>query len=591
MREAKCLTDEWGTLPMEKFRGQVFRLQKTIFSSSMRGDRDRVHKLQKRLIASFAARCVAVARVTEENRGKGTAGIDGERNLTDGQKLRLARRLSLRQRVSPVLRRWIPKEGLEELRPLGIPTIQDRALQALMALALEPEWEVRFSPHQFGFRKGRGVADAIVTIRISIQFSPKWVLDADIEKFFDSVDHEALLAKLGTFPAMRRAIRRLLRAGAIEGAAFTETERGTPQGGILSPLLANIALHDLEGDLQKEAGRWKLADGKRPKRPPLLILYADDLVVLASEQGTIEMARDFIGGWLAKIGLRLHPEKTRITHTLEGGDGKPSFDFLGCTIRQHRVGKYAVKTCFMQVFTSITPSRKAVRRVYQKIAAVIDGWVGRPATKADYRREGWSPEESLIRELNPIILGWANAFRHCNAKRAFSRLEHLVWQKLWRAMNRRHRRRGRTWVAQHYFLADDQTWRFHCHPGHVGEELRLRLFAETAIQRHYPIQHGRSFFDGDWAYWGTRWGAYPGIPRWIGNMLRRQRGKCAECGARITRDDRVRKVPRAETTAVEGDLTHREALVHEVCDTAHRRLDVLGEGSPVGIDAVSSPVR
>ncbi|HUZ52204.1 MAG TPA: reverse transcriptase domain-containing protein [Streptosporangiaceae bacterium] len=199
------------------------------------GDVKTVHRLQRLLMRSRAAKCLAVRRVTQDNQGKRTAGVDGVKALTPPERLRLANRLSLAVKPRPTRRVWIPKPGTTECRPLGIPTMHDRAVQALAKLALEPEWEARFEPNSYGFRPGRSGHDAIEAIFQGICRKPKYVLDADIVKCFDRIDHQALLRKLGTFPALRRAIRGWLRAGVMDGPTLFPTTAGTPQGGVITP--------------------------------------------------------------------------------------------------------------------------------------------------------------------------------------------------------------------------------------------------------------------------------------------------------------------------------------------------------------------
>ncbi len=294
--------DQWEDLPLEQFKSEVFHLQRRIFGSSQKGNRKKTHRLQKLLLSSFAARCVAIQKVAEINAGRNTAGIDGKKRLTDPQKLRLANSLDLDQDILPVRRVMIPKPGKTEQRPLGIPAMKDRALQAFIALALEPEWEARFTPGMHGFRKGHSTHDAIDIIRASIQFSPKWVLDADIQKFFDRVDHKALLAKIDTFTTLEQALRRILKSGCMEGEVMSPTIEGTPQGGPLSPLLANIALCGLETDLTEYFQQGTTRNAKRPERMPVLVMYADDFVVLHKDRNIITECREFISAWLVNMG-------------------------------------------------------------------------------------------------------------------------------------------------------------------------------------------------------------------------------------------------------------------------------------------------
>lgn len=242
---------EWKTIPWRKLERKVFKLQKRIYKASENGDARTVRKLQKTLIRSWSAKCLAVRRVTQDNQGKKTAGIDGVKSLKPGQRLTLVKNLRLTQKAKPTRRVWIPKPGKDEKRPLGIPTMNDRALQALVKQALEPEWEALFEPNSYGFRPGRSCHDAIEAIFQAIVHLPKFVLDADIAKCFDQIDHQALLEKVNTFPVMRRQIRAWLKAGVMDGKNLFPTNEGTPQGGVISPLLANIALHGMENHIAK----------------------------------------------------------------------------------------------------------------------------------------------------------------------------------------------------------------------------------------------------------------------------------------------------------------------------------------------------
>jgi RNA-directed DNA polymerase len=208
---------EWNQIPWQKLERRVFKLQKRIYKASQRGDVKTIRRLQKLLMNSWSAKCIAVRRVTQDNQGKKTAGVDGVKSLTPKQRLNLIGEIKLGSKVRPTRRVWIPKPGKEEKRPLGIPTMKDRALQALVKLALEPEWEARFEPNSYGFRPGRSCQDAVQAIYDAIRYKAKYVLDADIAKCFDCIDHEALLEKLNTSPKTRRQIRSWLRAGVMDG--------------------------------------------------------------------------------------------------------------------------------------------------------------------------------------------------------------------------------------------------------------------------------------------------------------------------------------------------------------------------------------
>src|SRR5712692_4537377 len=269
---------EWNTLPWRTIERTVFKLQKRIYQASQSGNTDLVHKLQRLLIHSWSAKCLAVRRVTQDNQGKKTAGVDGVASLEPEERLILVANLDLDAKPKPTRRVWIPKPGTDEQRPLGIPTLSDRALQALVKLALEPQWEAKFEPNSYGFRPGRSCHDAVEAIFESIKQSPKYILDADIAKCFDRIDHTALLDKINTFPQLRRTIKAWLQAGVLDGETLFPTEQGTPQGGVISPLLANIALHGME-EMVQTAFPEARKNGKVISRTPNLIRYADDFVV------------------------------------------------------------------------------------------------------------------------------------------------------------------------------------------------------------------------------------------------------------------------------------------------------------------------
>lgn len=236
---------KWDEVNWRKLDLNIFKLQKRIYQASKSSDWKRMKRLQKLLLNSHSAKLLAVKKVTQLNKGKKTAGIDGVKSLNPTQRLKLANKLDLREKSKPVRRIWIPKPGKSENRPLGIPTMADRAKQALVKMALEPEWEAKFEPNSYGFRPARSCQDAIDAIFKAIRLKNAFVLDAD-KGCFDNIDHNKLLQKLNTFPKLRRVIKGWLRAGVMEGNVFQKIRAGTPQGGVISPLLANIALHGLE---------------------------------------------------------------------------------------------------------------------------------------------------------------------------------------------------------------------------------------------------------------------------------------------------------------------------------------------------------
>src|SRR6476620_4693565 len=271
-------TEGWKTINWRQVERYVFKLQKRIYAASRRGDVKLVRKLQKTLMRSWSNRVLAVRRVTVENQGKKTAGVDGIKSLSPAARIQLVSQLKATGKSQPTRRVMIPKPGTNESRPLGIPTMYDRALQAVVKAALEPEWEARFEPNSYGFRPGRSCHDAIGAIFVNIKHKAKYVLDADIAKCFDRIDHKALLDKINTYPRLRKQIKSCLKSGGLDQGEIFPTTEGTPQGGVISPLLANIALHGMEERVKQFVG-----NSINQRNEISLIRYADDFVIMHKE--------------------------------------------------------------------------------------------------------------------------------------------------------------------------------------------------------------------------------------------------------------------------------------------------------------------
>lgn len=516
-------TVEWHKISWQKLERRVYKLQKRIYQASQRGDVKTFRKLQKLLMKSWYARALAVRRVTQDNQGKKTAGVDGKKSLTPKQRLNLIKEMKLGTKSQPTRRVWIPKPGKDEKRPLGIPTMKDRALQALVKLALEPEWEARFEPNSYGFRAGRSCQDAIEAIFNAIRLKPKYVLDADIAKCFDRINHDALLRKVNTFPTLRRQIRAWLKSGVMEGEQLFPTSEGTPQGGVISPLLANIALHGMEERVKQIAETLPFKGyAKSQKREALsLIRYADDFVILHEDINVILLCQQVIAEWLSGMGLELKPSKTRLAHTLNRYEQeKPGFNFLGFYIIQHSVGKYSSKQGFK---TIITPSKEKRRAHYDQIAGIIE----------DHKS---APQSALIARLNPMIRGWANYYSTVVSKQVFSKLDDLVYQKLWAWATCRHSRKSKSWVTDQYWHSmGEKNWVFAAKKG--KEYFRMIKHGEVPIIRHVKVKGTCSPFDGNLVYWSTRMGKNPQMPSRVSKLLKQQKGKCTHCKLFFREDD------------------------------------------------------
>ena len=528
MKTAKPMY-EWSDIPWRKHERNVYKLQKRIYRASRRDDVKSVRRLQKLLIKSQAAKLLAVRRVTQDNQGRKTAGVDGIKSLTPKQRLTLVHKLTLSSKVAPTRRVWIPKPGKEEKRPLGIPTMYDRALQGLVKLALEPEWEAVFEPNSYGFRPGRSCHDAIGAIFLVIRSKPKYVLDADISQCFDRINHQKLLEKLNTYPTLRKQIRAWLEAGVMDGLEFKPTSLGTPQGGTISPLLANIALHGMENEMKSLAGSFDMKRTNGYQKPLTakedsvsLIRYADDFLIFHEDINILNRCIKVITQWLNDMGLELKPSKTRIAHTLKHyKKEKPGFDFLGFNVRQYKAGKYTSgknsKKKLLGHKTSITPSKTAQKRHYQKLAETID------------KHKGQS-QLTLISKLNPIIRGWCNYYAKVVSRKVFERLAHIVFWKLFKWGIKRHRNKGRKWVKNKYFKTiEGRNWIFATRTKDNPFPTYLISHSDTKIERFVKVRGDASPYDGNLIYWSSRQGKHPEMPKRTAFLLKKQKGKCKEC--------------------------------------------------------------
>ncbi len=581
---------DWDAVDWRVHEDNVARLRRRIFTATRVKDWARVRSLQKMMLRSWSNTLVSVRQVTQRNTGRRTAGVDGEVALSPQTRAQVAVRV--RDTLSswnplPVRRVHIPKAGSSaKLRPLGIPVIMDRCHQARVRNALEPEWEARFEPRSYGFRPGRGCADAIGALFNTLS-GPRakrvWIVDADLSAAFDKIDHDRLVEALGSFPA-RDLIRAWLKAGVIEaGKGFAPTEEGSPQGGVISPLLMNVALHGAE----EAAGvRYRVNGvhaGKAVEGTPILVRYADDVVACCYSRQQAEQVKARLAEWLAPRGLVFNEDKTRIVHV-----GQSGFDFLGFNIRRYRGGKLLIK-----------PSRAAVGRLRERLAT-------------EMRRLRGSNAMAVIARFNPIVRGWAAYYRGVVSSHIFSSLDNYLWWLTYRWACRSHPNKSKKWIVRRYFgkfskFRNDR-WVFgnRAAVNERGNIPHMVRFSWTNIVRHQLVTGGASPDDPDLAdYWAIRRRRVkPPLDDYNLRLLTRQDGRCPLCGEHLLTADQPPQSPQAwerwwlsvVRRAIAADyLTHRgqpstsdgkqTRLVHASC---HRGLQARDRRKPVSQPATSS---
>ena len=569
----------WKEIDWTLVQKRLSRQQRRVYKASMEGKRQTVRAIQRRIIGSLDAKLLAVRRVTTENQGRNTPGVDGVKVLSHEKKIELAYGLKLDGKSKAIRRVYIPRVGAKKkgLRPLGILTIEDRAKQMLAKLALEPEWEAIFESNSYGFRPGRSCHDAIAALFLSLRGKSRFVLDADIHKCFDEIDHDKLIIKLNTFDQMENQIKAWLKADIMvgfenESNEVTKALEGTPQGGIISPLLANIALHGLEDHVKDwYANSWysisgyPSSKGKRDRKRAIgFSRYADDFVFTAPNHADIVEIEKVVDKWLVEeAGLQLSKAKTRIVNSTSG------FEFLGfqiISIRTEQKGEYKVK---------IRPSKESKTRIIQCIRKII-------------QENKSASSYALIAFLSSRIIGWANYFRFGECQKDFSKIDYIIFKQIRAWVFRRKSKglRSRQKLKEKYF-PNGNTYTFRGNQyqnnwiltgrtldkeGNIKQNFLPKMSWVSSTQ-HIKIKGNASPYDGNHLYWAKRTSKYSGFSNKINKLIKIQNGCCGICGVPFTPMDVIEAdhiIPRSKGGP--DKFSNLQAL-HKHCHIQKSRID------------------
>ncbi|MEH7085526.1 group II intron reverse transcriptase/maturase [Neobacillus drentensis] len=568
---------DWGDVEWHRIEKYVRRLQQRIFRAESQGKTRKVRNLQRLLTRSKAALLLSIKRVTQTNQGKRTAGVDGHKVLSPTGRVLLFNQmkdqhLSLHN-PKPAKRTYIPKKN-GKLRPLGIPTIKDRVWQNVVKLALEPQWEQRFESISYGFRPKRCIHDAISAIYIKLNGRNNrkmWVFEGDFKGCFDNLNHDFILEQLEQFPN-KNTIGKWLKAGYIDNNVFHITDAGAPQGGIVSPLLANIALHGMEDEIGVKY-RVNKPSNTQPKEwvtvltPFSVVRYADDFVVLCESKEEALSMFDRLKPYLKKRGLKLAEDKTKVTNITDG------FDFLGFTIRKWETRKrvYDSKTGRKEPIsyykTIVKPSNESIKKAKSDFRDIFKQLQG---TNVD----------ALIKKLNPVIIGKANVWKHVVSKEIYSTMDNYLWNKTYKFLKKLHPNKQYKWRNELYFRQDItgqslDKWILSS-PNPKMKYLQIKKMSWTEIQRYELIRFKSSPFDSSLRNYYKQRDIKVFNSDYIASrqkLAKKQKYKCPLCGLSLLDGNEGHEVHHKHPVIQGGDDSYKNMwLVHISCHIEHHRV-------------------